>query len=104
MAKCQTCTKGLLAEDRKRGRCGRCGLSIHLPTPTGLTAHERQLLCSGKGPLLAPSIEPLMANHVCNECRHGRHAKCQDLVMWFCHCWRNQHEVDIEPEEEFENF
>lgn len=101
MPKCATCSKGLLKRDRERGRCGCCGLSIHLPAPTGLTAHERSLLVAGKGPAIPESIAPMMKEHVCNECRHGRHEVCQDRVMWFCNCWRNQHELPLEEEEEF---
>lgn len=97
------CGKGLLARDRERGRCGRCGLSTTLPVPTGMTKHDKELLKAGKGPLLGPTVEKLLKDYCCLECRNGNHAVCQDLVMWFCQCWRHQHQTPIE-EEQFEDF
>lgn len=66
-----------------------------------MTKREAKLLKAGKGPLLPPSMEPLMKELVCIDCRQNRHDECQDKVMWFCDCWRSQHERPMEEEEEF---
>lgn len=77
-----------------------------------MTSREAKTLKAGKGPLLAPSVEPLMKDYVCLDCIQDRHAKCQENIMWFCNCWRAQHERPLvdrkeepsEDEEEVEEF
>lgn len=89
MAKCKTCGKGLLESDRKRGRCGKCGLNIHLPAPRGISAAYLHKLKTGKGPPTPPAVSAVLDD--CNWCKHGEHEACQEALMWFCNCWRRKH-------------
>jgi hypothetical protein len=81
MARCKFCSKGLLAADRKRKRCGRCGLSITEGIPQHMTKEEQQARKSGKA-----IRHPWYSVYFCNDCNHKNHKKCDDQVMVFCQC------------------
>lgn len=86
------CGKGILEKDRKRGRCGRCGLSVWLPPPH-MTEEEKQRLMQSRGPTVPDSIVELLS--VCNHCERGRHAQCEDEIHWFCVCYRARHDTKL---------
>lgn len=99
------CGKGVVEKDRKRGRCGRCGLYLWMPLPN-MTNEERKRLSQSRGPVAPPSVEKILA--ICSACQRGRHKECDENILWFCTCYRARHDpkllVQPEEEEEWEDF